>query len=147
MGTLKQVMEALQPLHKLLELINPRYESELRHTFEQGRLNRVTNVAGVSMSFSAVKATAVSVGPAGGYLNAQGTAGNLVLPSETARHGTQSLRSNPGIAKGLRRARDEHGGKLQASIVTIGLAAVNTDTPVATCAPCNSHVLEYAASS
>ena len=111
MGTLKQVKEALQPLQKLLELINPRYESELRHTFEQGRLNRVTNVAGISMSFSAAKATAVSVGPAGGYLNAQGTAGNLVLPSETARHGTQSLRSNPGIAKGLRRARDEHGGE------------------------------------
>ena len=116
MSTLKQIMEALQPLQKLLELINPRYESELRHTFEQGRLNRVAIAATATMSFSATKsfsaAKAASVGPAGGYLNAPGTAGTLVLPSGAGRPGLQSLRSNPGLSKGLRRARDEHGGKV-----------------------------------
>lgn len=101
--------------------MNPRYESELRHTFEQGRLNRVATAAGATMSFSAVKAATVSVGPAGGYLNAPGTAGNLVLPSGAGRPGLQSLRSNPGLSKGLRRARDEHGGELlflQPGVVT-----------------------------
>lgn len=110
-------MEALRPLQKLLELMNPRYESELRHTFEQGRLNRVATAAGASMS--AAKAAAVSVGPAGGYLNAPGTAGNLVLPSGAGRLGLQSLRSNPGLSKGLRRARDEHGGETSMAFRTV----------------------------
>lgn len=61
LGTLKQILEAVQPLQKLLELINPRYESELRHTFEQGRLNRViTPMLVGSMSFSAAKAASIT---------------------------------------------------------------------------------------
>ena len=58
----------------------------------------------------AAQLTIYCLNGAGGYLNAPGTAGHLVLPS--GRPGAQSLRSNPGLSKGLRRARDEHGGDL-----------------------------------
>ena len=37
LGLLQQLLESLQPLRKLLELINPRYDSVLRHTYEQSR--------------------------------------------------------------------------------------------------------------
>ena len=97
--TLVQILEALQPLQKLLELLNPRYESVLRHTFEQGRLSRLTPAAASTMASNAVGSV---LGSAGGYLNAAGTAG---------RDAGQSLRSMPGLSKGLRRARDEHGGQ------------------------------------
>ncbi len=108
MSTLKQILEALQPLQKLLELLNPRYDSVLRHTFEQGRLSRLTPASG-TMSFSAARVGA-PMGSAGGYLNAPGTAGSLLLPTRSGREAGQLLRSMPGLSKGLRRARDEHGG-------------------------------------
>ena len=37
LGLLQQLLESLRPLRKLLELINPRYDSVLRHTYEQSR--------------------------------------------------------------------------------------------------------------
>lgn len=104
-STLKQILEALQPLQKLLELLNPRFESVLRHTFEQGRLSRLPPPPGGGKSYSMAR----SLGP-GGYFNAPGVAGSLLLPSGSGKEGGQSLKSMPGLSKGLRRARDEHGG-------------------------------------
>ena len=110
MSTLIQILEALQPLQKLLELLNPRYDSVLRNTFEQGRLNRVLPALGATMSFSAARAGA-ALGAAGRYRNAAGTAGSLLMSTGPGREAGQSLRSMPGLSKGLRRARDEHGGQ------------------------------------
>ena len=107
MSTLKQILEALQPLQKLLELLNPRYDSVLRHTFEQGRLSRMVPASNTKASFSVSR-----VGAAGGYLNAPGTAGSLLTSSGPGKEAGLSLRSMPGLSKGLRRARDEHGGQL-----------------------------------
>lgn len=107
MSTLKQILEALQPLQKLLELLNPRYDSVLRHTFEQGRLSRMVPASNTKASFSIPR-----VGAAGGYLNAPGTAGSLLTSSGPGKEAGLSLRSMPGLSKGLRRARDEHGGQL-----------------------------------
>ena len=109
-STLKQILEALQPLQKLLELLNPRYDSVLRNTFEQGRLNRMLPALGATVSFSAARAGA-ALGSAGRYRNAAGTAGSLLMSSGPGREAGQSLRSMPGLSKGLRRARDEHGGQ------------------------------------
>ncbi len=109
-STLIQILEALQPLQKLLELLNPRYDSVLRNTFEQGRLNRVLPALGATMSFSAARAGA-ALGAAGRYRNAAGTAGSLLMSTGPGREAGQSLRSMPGLSKGLRRARDEHGGQ------------------------------------
>lgn len=108
-STLTQILEALQPLEKLLELLNPRYDSVLRHTFEQGRLSRQSAPAGSAISVSAVRVGS-ALGSAGGFLNAAGAAGNLLLASNSRREAGESLKSMPGLSKGLRRARDEHGG-------------------------------------
>lgn len=112
-STLNQILEALQPLQKLLELLNPRFDSVLRHTFEQGRLSRVTPASVPTISFSAAR-----VGPAGGYLNAAGTAGNLLLHGTSGKEANQYLKSMPGLSKGLRRARDEHGGQSSTDSIT-----------------------------
>ena len=109
-STLKQILEALQPLQKLLELLNPRYDSVLRNTFEQGRLNRMLPASGTTVSFSAARAGA-ALGAARRYRNAAGTAGSLLMSTGLGREAGQSLRSMPGLSKGLRRARDEHGGQ------------------------------------
>ena len=108
-STLTQILEALQPLEKLLELLNPRYDSVLRHNFEQGRLNRQTAPVGSAISVSAARVGS-ALGSAGGYLNAAGTAGSLLLSSNLRKEAGESLKSMPGLSKGLRRARDEHGG-------------------------------------
>lgn len=108
-STLTQILEALQPLEKLLELLNPRYDSVLRHTFEQARLSRQTAPAGTAISVSAARVGS-ALGSTGGYLNAAGTAGNLLLSSNSRKETGESLKSMPGLSKGLRRARDEHGG-------------------------------------
>ena len=108
---MSQILEALQPLQKLLELLNPRLDSVLRHTFEQGRMKRQTAASGSAISASAARAGS-AVGPTGGYLNAAGTAGNLLVPGSSGKEAGQSLKSMPGLSKGLRRARDEHGGQL-----------------------------------
>ena len=107
-STLIQILEALQPLQKLLELLNPRFDSVLRHTFELGRLSRVTAPSGTTVSGARVGS---ALGSAGGYLNAAGTAGNLLLPGSSGKEAALSLKNMPGLSKGLRRARDEHGGE------------------------------------
>ena len=114
-----QILEALQPLQKLLEVLNPRIESVLRHTFEQGRLSRLMPAAGKAMAASAGSV----FGSAGGFLNGAGSAGAL-LPIGHGKDAGQSLRSMPGLSKGLRRARDEHGGESLMNIAFSSLCQI-----------------------
>ncbi|KAK9811376.1 hypothetical protein WJX72_002779 [[Myrmecia] bisecta] len=89
LDTLRTLLEALQPLRKLLEVIHPRYDSVLRKSFDKGRARnaRIASIRAASTSGPAL----ASLFPA------------LTDP-------TQQLRVTPAMSKGLRQVRDAHGG-------------------------------------